>query len=94
LSVASLFIYWHVAPEDAAAAEVAARDFQAVCRMKHPGLQAHLFRRQDGDGARVTLMETYVHAAGVPGTLQADAETALTRWALSGRHVEVFEPVD
>ena len=94
MSEVSLFIYWHVAPADAAAAEAAARDFQARCRIQYPGLQAHLFRRQDGDRARVTLMETYACAAGVPNTLRADAETALTRWALSGRHVEIFETAD
>jgi hypothetical protein len=94
LSAVSLFIYWHASPADAVAAEAAARDFQTRCRARHPGLQAHLFRRQEAGAARVTLMETYACVAGLPSSLQADADAALSHWAGSGRHVEVFEAAD
>lgn len=91
---ASLLIYWHAAQQDAADALEAARSFQAEARTRNPGLQARLYRRRDGDGVRVTLMETYSCEAGLPDGLASDAAQALGRWALAGRHVEAFEPAD
>lgn len=94
MSAPALFIYWHAAPDQAAAAEAAARDFQAQARARHLGLQAHLFRRSDGDRARVTLMETYASVGSLPPELADEAAQALAIWAASGRHVERFEPAD
>jgi hypothetical protein len=93
VSAASLFIYWQARPDDAAGAEAAASAFQSQVRARHPGLQALLYRRQDADLERVTLMESYACAAGLPYALQAEADAALHAWALSGRHVEIFEAV-
>jgi quinol monooxygenase YgiN len=94
LSTPALFIYWHAAPDQAAAAEAAARDFQAKARARHLGLLARLYRRSDGERARVTLMETYADPAGLPPDLAEESAQALAAWAVSGRHVERFEPAD
>jgi len=94
LSPSELFVYWHVAPEQAAAAEAATRDFQSQACARHPGLQARLYRRRDGERARVTLMETYASPNGLPPDLAEVAADALAAWAASPRHVERFEPAD
>ncbi len=94
MSRSALFIYWHTEPDRAAAAETAARTFQAQARTRHAGLQAHLYRRRDGERQRVTLMETYASATILPPSLADEAEQALKAWATGGRHVEHFEPVD
>ena len=90
----ALFIYWHVAPDQVAAAESAARDFQTRARAGHPGLQARLYRRSDGDRDRVTLMETYASPDGLPTELADQAAQALASWAMDGRHLERFDPLD
>ena len=94
MSAPALFIYWHTALDQAAAAEAAARDFQAWARTRYPGLQAHLYRRSDGERARVTLMETYARPDGLPPELAQEGAQALAAWAASGRHVERFDPAD
>ncbi len=94
MNSASLFIYWHVSPGQAAEAAEAVRSFHAQVCKQHAGLRAHLLRRQDGDGSRVTLMETYSSSKDLPQELASEADAALAQWALSGRQVEVFEPAD
>ena len=90
----ALFIYWHTAPESADAAVAAAQAFQANARARHPGLQARLYRRHDADRGRVTLMETYASAAGLPAELASEAAQALAAWAPAGRQEERFEALD
>lgn len=84
-----LYIYWKVAPGDLAAALAAVRAFQHGL-----GAAARVQRRADTatDGA-VTLMEIYsgLDAAACSERI-ADSQAALGRWAVAGRHAEVFEP--
>jgi hypothetical protein len=94
LSEQSLFIYWHVSVETAAAAAAAALAYQTLAQNRWPGLQARLYRRTDPDRDRVTLMETYACSRGLPSDLAADSAAALASWAAQGRHVETFEPVN
>lgn len=94
-----LFIYWRLAPADAAAAIQAVRMLQRALRAQHPGLQAELYVREDLAIADATLMETYALEASAPNggvtpELQALIELAAeekTRvWRRGQRHVEVF----
>jgi len=83
----SLYIYWKVAPALLADALAAVRSFQGSLE-----IEAHVLRRaQLGD--TVTLMETYtgLSAPACRRLIEASA-AALGRWALEGRHAEVFEP--
>jgi hypothetical protein len=93
----SLFIYWHVLPAQAHAAEAATRAFQAQVHLEGAGVHGALYRRQEDDASRVTLMETYAAESGLSPDLQktlvANSAQALAHWALKGRHVEVFSPV-
>ncbi len=89
-----LFVYWHVAEQQAAAAENAARQLQRSLCQAQPALVARLYRRAVGE--RSTLMETYaLPDSGVDEALQQHIEAAaaqtLAPWCADGRHVEVFE---
>ena len=94
-----LFVYWKVAAGAAAQAAAATADFQQSLRAQHPGLQARLLQRAEGNGLTATLMETYaLPPAGVDRALQtaieAAAVPALADWCQGRRHVEVFDAVD
>lgn len=92
-----LFVYWHAAPEQAAAAQAVVGTWQRRLAASNPGLVTRLYRRSDERGERVTLMETYARAGGIDDALQAtlvaegNRETA--PWRQGARHVEVFEPL-
>lgn len=97
MSGAELYVYWHCAAgreRDAVAAVLAC---QAAQRVRHPGLQARLLRRQDPAADRVTLMETYALPGGLDGATRESLLTAtaaaLAALADGPRHVEVFSPV-
>jgi hypothetical protein len=94
----SLFVYWHVAPGDQPAAEAATRALQQRWREQERALEARLYRRTDEAHGRVTLMETYAAPGGLSRQLQAllieEGSRQLAHLALSGRHVERFEPAD
>ena len=96
-----LYIYWHVAAEQAGAAAAAMAAWQAALCSRHPGLRARLLRRADGDGSeapRSTLMETYATAGGIGAALHAEimvtGAQAAAPWCQGLRQVEVFEPLD
>ena len=93
-----LYLYWHVAPADLAAAATALRAFQAGLTARQPGLQCRLLRRSDDRDPRATLMETYRHPGGVDAGLQAQivalGAQAVAPWCQGQRHVELFEPLE
>jgi hypothetical protein len=90
-----LFIYWKLAPAEAAAAEERARQLQRQLREAHAGLRAGLFRRAEETGGTVTLMETYaLPGPGVGPALQAAIEATMAPACPAPRHVEVFEELD
>ena len=96
-----LYIYWHVGADQAATAAAAVAVWQADLCRRHPGLQARLLRRHDGEvdfPARCTLMETYCRAGGIGPALHTEiveqGAQAAAPWCQGPRHVEVFEPLD
>lgn len=91
-----LFVYYRVAPDDAAALGAAAQAMQAALRSAHPGLDARLLRRPEVAQGRLTFMEVYALPpagidAGLRGQIEAAAE-ALAPWVHGERHTEVFVP--
>ena len=92
-----LFIYWHVAPDQLAAAGAAMAAFQQTLQQQHAGLVARLYRRSDAGGDRATVMETYALPGGVSDAVQtaivAQSAQAAAAWCHGARHVEVFEPL-
>jgi hypothetical protein len=91
-----MFIYWKVAPSDAAAAAVEVRRLQDELMAHWPGLVARLYSRSDRVRGSATLMETYALSTGdIDAVLQAEIESrlapALTGWCQGPRHVECFE---
>ena len=93
-----LYLYWHVAPADLAAAAAGMRAFQAGLMAAQPGLQCRLLRRSDDRDPRATLMETYQRPGGIDAGLQAQivalGAQAVAPWCDGQRHVELFEPLE
>lgn len=93
----ALFIYWHVLPADATAAEQAAKAFQAQLRLQASQVLAALYRRNDEARQRITLMETYCTEHGLSpeqaSALVSQSAQALQAWAMADRHVEFFSAV-
>ena len=94
-----LFIYWHARVDQAELALRQAQHLQASLRSAHPGLSAHLYRRADAAGQRVTMMETYSMApGGVPEALTRHivehGGESLAQCIEGTRHLEIFERCD
>ena len=96
------YIYWRVAADRTPAAAAAMTAWQAALCERHPGLQARLLLRADGDatdGGAVqnTLMETYAIGGGIGQALHSEilvqGAQAAAAWCQGLRHVEVFDPV-
>ena len=90
-----LYVYYRVAPADAAAAEATVLTLQRRLRDEHAGLQARLLRRPELHNGFETWMETYSRTGqgGVTPALQAVIENAaapLSACIDGPRHTEVF----
>ena len=94
-----LFIYYRVRSEQAAAALVAARSFQARLGQAFPELRMRLLQRPEATDGCQTWMETYAtdpmnapqgitpaHEAAI----ESMAEAALLPYLAGPRHTEVF----
>lgn len=89
-----IYVYYRVAPSDAAVAAGKVRAMQAGLCASHPGLQARLLRRPVTAGDLQTWMEVYAMDGGIGEALQREIEAAASALldAIQGpRHVEVFE---
>ena len=90
-----LYVYYRVAPADAAAAETGVLTLQRRLREEHAGLQARLLRRPELHNGFETWMETYScnGQGGVTPAQQAAIESAaaaLSACIAGPRHTEVF----
>ena len=86
-----LYVYYRVAGQSLAATACAVREMQASLTAAHPGLQAELLRRPEGDKGEVTLMEVY--AGGMTAALLAAIDQAAAALP-QPRHNELFETLD
>lgn len=95
-SAHELFVYYRVAPGDAAALGTAVQAMHAALTSAHPGLQARLLRRPEMAQGRLTFMEVYARPpAGIDTSLRGEIEAAaraLAPWLDGERHTEVFVP--